>query len=67
VIWFGPTPSWEAYYQANLRIARPGTTADPVNIYHILADCGVERAVLAKAQDKELSERNFLTLLRNSL
>jgi hypothetical protein len=67
VIWFGPTPSWEAYYQANLRIARPGTTADQVNIYHILADCGVERAVLAKAQDKELSERNFLTLLRNSL
>lgn len=67
VIWFGSDPSWENTYQANQRIVRHGTKADQVNIYHILVDCGVERAVLQKALDKELSERGFLGLLRAQL
>lgn len=67
VIWFGSDPSWENTYQANLRIARPGSTAEQVNIYHILTDCGVERSVVQKASDKELSEVRFLQLLRENL
>ena len=67
VIWFGSDPSWEHTYQANLRIARHGTKADQVNIYYILMDCGIEKAVLAKAQSKEMSEKDFLKSLREHL
>jgi len=67
VIWFGNTPSWEEYYQANLRIARHGTKAESVTIYQIMLDCSVERAILEKCQSKEMGEGDFLALLRSSL
>lgn len=67
VIWFGNDPSWENYYQANLRIVRPGTKADQVNIYHLLMDCSVEKAILAKVTGKRDAEANFLSSLREFL
>ncbi len=67
VIWFGNDPSWEATYQANLRIARHGSKADCVTIYKILLDCSVERSILESCKGKELSEAEFLNLLRTNL
>jgi hypothetical protein len=67
VIWFGQDPSWENNYQANLRIVRPGTKADQVNIYRIMADCGIERSILNTVTGKREAENKFLEVLRNNL
>jgi SNF2-related domain len=67
VIWFGNDPSWEATYQANLRIARHGSKADCVTIYRIMLDCSVERTILETCRNKELNEEGFLNLLREML
>jgi len=65
VIWFGGDPSWEATYQSHLRIARPGSKAESVTSYRIMLDCSVERAILETCKGAELSESEFLTILRN--
>lgn len=67
VIWFGNDPSWEATYQANLRIARHGSKAESVTIYRIMLDCSVERSIQESCKNKELSEGAFLDLLRTNL
>lgn len=67
VIWFGSDPSWEATYQANLRIARSGSKAEKVTIYRIVVDCCIERAILTKCSSKELAEKDFLDYLRTEL
>lgn len=67
VIWFANDPSWEANYQANLRIARSGNKADKVTVYRIMMDCCVERTILEKCKTKEMAESDFIHLLRNSL
>lgn len=67
MIWFGGDPSWEATYQANLRVARSGNKASSVTSYRIMMDCSVERAILQTCKEKELSEANFLGLLRQNL
>jgi len=67
IIWFGNDPSWEASYQANLRIARHGSKAECVTIYRIMLECSVERAILETCKNKELSEAEFLDVLRANL
>jgi hypothetical protein len=67
VIWFGGDPSWERTYQANLRIARPGSKADAVTVYRIMLDCGVERSILQSSRSKQMAESEFISLLRNNL
>jgi hypothetical protein len=67
VIWFGNDPSWEATYQANLRIARHGSKAESVTIYRIMLDCSVERSILEACKSKELGEGAFLDMLRSNL
>jgi hypothetical protein len=67
VIWFGNDPSWEATYQANLRIARHGSKAESVTIYRIMLDCSVERSIQEACTGKEMAERDFLNLLRTNL
>lgn len=67
VCWYGMPWSWEDYFQGNLRIVRQGSRADQVNIYQILMDCSIERALLASVTEKQLSEAEFLQLLRDRL
>lgn len=67
ICWFGLDWSWENTYQLHKRIARHGTKADSVTVYRIMVDCGVERAMLKAVHDKQVSEANFLDLLRQNL
>ena len=67
IIWFGNDPSWENTYQANFRVARPGNKHDQVYIYHIMMECGVERAIHQIVTTKRENEQNFLDLLRENL
>ena len=67
VCWFGLPWSWEHYYQGNLRVVRHGSKAEQVFIYQILADCSVERGLLAAISGKKESEANFLSILRGHL
>jgi hypothetical protein len=67
VIWFGNDPSWENTYQANLRIVRHGSKAEQVNIYHIMLDCGIEKAILNKVNGKREGEAHFIRELKKCL
>lgn len=64
VIWFAQTPSWEENYQANLRIARPGTKATSVTVYRIKADLGIEQALQQIVTSKDDKQADFLSTLR---
>lgn len=65
VLWLGVGPSWEDYYQANLRIARQGTKAEQTNIYRVLTNCAVEKACLKMVERKRGDEASLLGLLRS--
>lgn len=67
VIWFGNTSSYEQNYQAILRIARHGSKADHVTVYRIMLDCSVERAILESCREKELSDKEFVKVIRDLL
>lgn len=64
LIWFGQDSSWENTYQTHARIVRHGSKADQVFIYRIMMDCGIERAMMASVSDLQLSEEQFLAMLR---
>lgn len=65
--WFGQDWSWELNFQAERRIVRHGTKADSVTIYRLLVDCSIEHALLRTVREKQLSEADFLQLLRETL
>jgi hypothetical protein len=67
VCWFGPDPSWENFYQANLRVVRSGNTAEQVTIHQIIVDCGVERAIAEMVDNKKTDEEYLLAKLRDYL
>lgn len=64
IVWYGLDPSYENFYQGNLRVVREGSRASTVLIYKLLMDCGVEKAIDAMVVNKQTSEAEFCGYLR---
>ena len=59
LIWYSVPWNLEHYLQTNARINRPGQT-EPVFIHHLLANVGVERAVMRAITTKQSVEQALL-------
>lgn len=66
LVWYSVPWNLEHYLQTNKRLDRPGQT-EPVFIYHLLADVGVEQDVMNAIQKKERVENALLDYVTHTV
>jgi SNF2 family DNA or RNA helicase len=52
VLWYAPLDNLETYLQANARIARPGQSANKVQVMHLVASPS-DRKIYKRLKNKE--------------